>query len=286
MAHNEAQYGKPFRKVYASDTSQRSRLMSLSAELRNRIYEFAFQGHINRTVYTLRSRPVARSNSVQDVTRGESKAKPPGLILSCKQIHEEALGIFYSTASFLFEDMHLLRHWAETIGDCRKRLVRYVLMTGLNRPCNVQFHPKCTEQICRSVGFDACIQVWNETVPFYDPVIKVTFKLWSKSPVDDAKAWVLYLKLREEQSSIDLIPTPVTTNLGATKPTLPSWLVPVHAALMKDAGWSSKTVKFFWATTREADRNSKREQKIFGLEGETTRWRTKGSVTYWKGRRI
>ncbi|CAK1354192.1 unnamed protein product [Cercospora beticola] len=71
---------------------EQSRLMSLPAELRNHIYAYSLGG----VWLGLHDYDESDKDKLLDARNA------PGILLTCKRIHQEAIGIFYSTAIFSF----------------------------------------------------------------------------------------------------------------------------------------------------------------------------------------
>lgn len=91
-----------------------SQLLTVPAELRNRVYSLVFD------------------NCIHDVTilvRFRKSAKPTSLLLACKQVYQEAIGIFYSNAIIASTGTSDLVHWIKHIPPQHYHLVpeiRYV----------------------------------------------------------------------------------------------------------------------------------------------------------------
>ncbi|KAK4494390.1 hypothetical protein PRZ48_014688 [Zasmidium cellare] len=91
------------------------RFFNLSAELRNRIYEYTFSG-------------VEAKLPVAD-PRGDYSDKfsaAPSLLLTCKQIYTEGLTIYFSESAFYSESSRRMREWLEFIGSILRRQVSFV----------------------------------------------------------------------------------------------------------------------------------------------------------------
>ena len=107
---------KPFSSVSVPTTSQQnSLLLRLPAELRNMIYEIHFS--YCRVEISRRSQlpPYGRS-------------RPNDLLLACRQIHQEAIQLYYIHTPFCFEAQAFYRlpEWVNKIGPARAALIRHV----------------------------------------------------------------------------------------------------------------------------------------------------------------
>lgn len=110
-----------------ANQQKESRLMSLPAELRNRIYALALSPYVR----------IRKDRS--EVKRGVMSA--PALLLTCKRIHQEATGIFYSNTIFVngggsivyrhgrFDDLHT---WLRTIGPERVSQIQDVWISSFD----------------------------------------------------------------------------------------------------------------------------------------------------------
>ena len=97
----------------------KSRLMGLPAELRNRIYHYVFEGSSIRI-------PARRKHNRKGLL------KAPGLLVSCKQAHAEAIMIYYSTVSFKAPELHgrgntgRLSKFLKTVGQQKVDLIHSI----------------------------------------------------------------------------------------------------------------------------------------------------------------
>lgn len=109
---SKASSDKPFTLVTSPPKSQHtSKLMMLPAELRNRIY-----GLVLSDVVAYRARRTTTNRKIHCV-----KAQAPGLLVACKQTHNEATRLFYAQATFLFDEVKHLQAWVRNIGGCSER---------------------------------------------------------------------------------------------------------------------------------------------------------------------
>ncbi|CAK1354206.1 uncharacterized protein RHO25_001975 [Cercospora beticola] len=101
-----------------------SRLMSLPAELRNRVWTAVFEGWTQRIDYYNRAQKWTAAD--------KAYRRQPPLLSTCKQIYAEAVGIYYSKAIFFTSIIssecadRVLRTWLYKIGSERAKLVRNV----------------------------------------------------------------------------------------------------------------------------------------------------------------
>ena len=106
---------KPFSQVGPPATIQTdSQFLRLPPEIRNMVYELVFQDHVTMM-------PCYGKTT----TIGSGKIIAPGLLRTCKQVHYEALSMYYNLATFLFTRATTRRakQWIKTIGDARVALV-------------------------------------------------------------------------------------------------------------------------------------------------------------------
>lgn len=72
----------------ATIPTQQSHLLGLPTELRLKIYEYVFEGHII---------------DFHHFSPLDEKQAPPGLLITCKQVYIEAVEVFYSSATIGFD---------------------------------------------------------------------------------------------------------------------------------------------------------------------------------------
>ncbi|KAF2165988.1 hypothetical protein M409DRAFT_23715 [Zasmidium cellare ATCC 36951] len=110
----------PHAKHAETDLAARPfRFLDLAAELRNRIYEYAFF----RVEVEL---PVSGPRD----DKSERFPPAPSLLVACKQTYTEALTIYYSESAFYSECSRPMRQWLEFIGSIRRRQVSFVGHAG------------------------------------------------------------------------------------------------------------------------------------------------------------
>lgn len=113
---------RPCKSFLDSHQQEGSRLMSLPGELRNRIYALALPGpYVTVQKYLLGFMP--------HITTA------PALLLTCKRIHQESIGIYYSSTIFLNQPSHLLKpsernddldKWLRGIGSARVCRIQHI----------------------------------------------------------------------------------------------------------------------------------------------------------------
>lgn len=106
----------PHAKHAETDLATRPfRFLDLAAELRNRIYEYAFFR-------------VEVELPVPDPCNDNSERFPPApsLLVACKQTYTEALTIYYSESAFYSESSLRMRQWLEFIDPIRRQQVSFV----------------------------------------------------------------------------------------------------------------------------------------------------------------
>ncbi|CAK3925155.1 Hypothetical predicted protein [Lecanosticta acicola] len=101
----------------------RSRLLGLPAELRNHIYHLVLSEMITyiskdtvikTPAVTYKSRPV----------HGFCFDQTPGVLLTCKQIHVEAIKVYYANADFVFTAASHLERWARKARPENKKCIQ------------------------------------------------------------------------------------------------------------------------------------------------------------------
>ncbi|PPJ58950.1 hypothetical protein CBER1_04086 [Cercospora berteroae] len=113
------------RRAEADDTQPPSELMSLPAELRNRIWTYLFEDSIQE---------LHGSGYTTYGMEGNWKycSKPPHLLLTCQQLYTEAIGIYYSSSTFFGKitahkkSADKFKTWMRTIGIERASLIKNV----------------------------------------------------------------------------------------------------------------------------------------------------------------
>ncbi|CAK1354207.1 unnamed protein product [Cercospora beticola] len=127
------------RRAETDDTQQASRLMALPAELRNRIWTYVFEGSVQELrvdgFYTPGMKGLWRDPSGPPPTTRVMAGSwsyytsPPPLLSTCKQVYTEAIGIYYSTTTFLSKvpacemSAEKLVAWMKKIGPERAKLI-------------------------------------------------------------------------------------------------------------------------------------------------------------------
>lgn len=110
-----------------------SLLLTLPAELRNRIFELA----ASTTTITWKKRAALSPDTRADPIKAGEKApeifdgKPsaPGYILCCKQVYLDSIEVLYANATFSFETRDSLRNWNGQIEKGKLDLVKEIEVT-------------------------------------------------------------------------------------------------------------------------------------------------------------
>jgi hypothetical protein len=246
-------------KISGPTQNEISPLTVLPAELRNKIFTLSFQDHISHYSIEYSTRSTKRAsrmnaNNPCEVVEKKVKAKEPGLIMACKQTHQEALAIFYDNTKVQFDNTQYLEDWARNVGWQRVDRVKCLLMS--ERPFQEEQYTLplpgdivALAGTCRDFGLTSDIDVWFKTGPLHDETIGLSFCLWSKKPLSDAKDAEVYLVLRDHSQRAKVIAYIRRMFPGREYPRLPSWLIPIDTALKHDAGWSRGETRTFWAAT-------------------------------------
>lgn len=118
--------------------AQQSRLLNLPAELRLKIYEYVFEGHII---------------SIRERNGRFGKPSPPSLLPTCKQIYTEAVDIFYACATFSFNYYEVTRTALSLLPSSRRKMVQG-LQLDETPWCSCLSHcPATAEAGCRIHGY-------------------------------------------------------------------------------------------------------------------------------------
>lgn len=105
-------------------SSRKSRLLELPAELRNEIYELAL----------FQTRPIGVTIVLEhcltllDFTRASRRSlvEEPPLLTCCRQVREEAIGIFYGSSTFASSERSELERWIIALPAAKRKLLRDV----------------------------------------------------------------------------------------------------------------------------------------------------------------
>jgi hypothetical protein len=109
----------------STDMDQRvSSLFKLPRELRICIYELVAEDS------ALKWRPhggnSGRTEQGQTIRRGDGKPKAPGMILACKQMHQEFIPILCARCRFQFHLDPAFTPWLKSISDDNLKVVKKV----------------------------------------------------------------------------------------------------------------------------------------------------------------
>ncbi|PPJ58980.1 hypothetical protein CBER1_04085 [Cercospora berteroae] len=166
-----------------------SRLMSLPAELRNRIWTAAFEGWTQRIDF--HSRAEIWTNAEKTYRR-----QPP-LLSTCKQIYAEAIGIYYSTAIFFVDRLKHewcrgeLSGWLRSIGPERAKLVRNVRFhLCRNARAIVDLHDDDTWSYTSALNHDSRLQEAERDIKaFSSDEMVIKADLWYQTEWDRILIW-------------------------------------------------------------------------------------------------
>lgn len=101
----------------ATNDQKGCKFLGLPAELRNRVYELTFE-----------KRPCAVPR--RSLSNSKGLMKGPALLLVCKQIHCEAIKIYYNNTSFDFARIYRLEQWMRKVGPVHGRELTEVVLSG------------------------------------------------------------------------------------------------------------------------------------------------------------
>lgn len=96
----------------AADQSK-CRLFRLPAEIRNSIYELAFENEVVFVGTKIKKKPQAR-------------AKVQGILLACKQTYAETLQLHFSISTFQFDNKNRIMQWLRNIGLQHRILITQI----------------------------------------------------------------------------------------------------------------------------------------------------------------
>ncbi|GIZ47746.1 hypothetical protein CKM354_001083100 [Cercospora kikuchii] len=116
----------------STEKPKRAGFMDLSAELRNRIYRYALVSPV-----PLRVAPIS-SDSGTVIKVASFYYLSPGLLATCRQIHQEATAMLYggNTLHFWFAYMDSsIKPFLDAIGNSR-RLIRSIVLEGHGLPAH------------------------------------------------------------------------------------------------------------------------------------------------------
>ena len=174
---------RPFSTVSGPTTAQQdSALLRLPAELRNMIYEFTFS-HCRVEIPRRRKR------------ESYGRSKPNNLLLACRQIHEEAIQLYYIHATFCFDTggLYRLPEWVKKIGLARAMLLKHVNFgLGISMWC---FSFRYSDEIALShvQGLESTLNRYKSKAPGLTCGLKVDVNIGgcdftTSSPIALAKA--------------------------------------------------------------------------------------------------
>ncbi|KAK4618076.1 hypothetical protein CLAFUW4_11776 [Fulvia fulva] len=100
-----------------SSEQQDSKFLSLPPEIRNRIYGFVFFSSVRKW-----------PGKALDTRKNKAVSTAEPLVMVCKQLHAEALPVFYAETTFLFGHALSFKHWTRAIGQQKCQMLRDVLI--------------------------------------------------------------------------------------------------------------------------------------------------------------
>jgi hypothetical protein len=204
------------------------------------IYPLVFADHVNHI-------------PIYDHRR--DKAIAPGLIMACKQLHEEALGAFYITAKFEIGDSNGLYSWGVQVGKERTMLVREILVGNAHQKYYNKWktvaHQERFTLICEYVRVDPKAEVWHRTGPHSDLYDRRRFYLWTKDPKKDEKAWRTRCfrplgAYRHASLEAIIAHSKAQAEFGID---VPSWILEYETTIRQDTRRQKREVRTFWSTS-------------------------------------
>ncbi|MCJ1333448.1 hypothetical protein MMC10_010147 [Thelotrema lepadinum] len=119
---------KPFSKVSRPSVQQNSPLLELPADVRSTIYKLVLT---DRTVEIPQRRKLYPFGCLL----------PDALVMTCKQIHDEAIKEYYACSTFeiKYAAAYRLNQWIKKIGPARASLLKDVRMHQLYMNCDPTF---------------------------------------------------------------------------------------------------------------------------------------------------
>ena len=136
--------------------------MHLPEELRNRIYEYALVPNRPIDIWPIIQKEITATDDHSVILRDNLEGINVNLLEASRQIHSEAIGIFYGSNAFRFSDDHAsiaLTLFFEHIGsNCR-----YIT----NISAHISFHDKCVDMS----SWESALRHFN--LPFLDDELAV-----------------------------------------------------------------------------------------------------------------
>lgn len=100
----------------SSRPATRCRLLELPTELREWIYEYAFQSWSGSNVV-----PILR-----DLPKGRRTQRPPGLVQACHQLRNETAAVYYGRFVFKAPDCQIATTWLITIPPSHATFIKHI----------------------------------------------------------------------------------------------------------------------------------------------------------------
>ncbi|KAI5363153.1 hypothetical protein Slin15195_G105320 [Septoria linicola] len=164
----------------APNNEQSSAFLMIPAELRNKIYGYCLNGRCEspRGVFIDR----------EDIVKQDIETKPPGILRCCKQVHQEAIQMYYFRTTFMTssEDTSL-NIWLVRIKPVYATLIQHVRVLQSLKYWQNQSHPQAgRESTLAQKEFEA-----RRTLVYYTALVhriashaEVEINLWHKHNVE------------------------------------------------------------------------------------------------------
>jgi hypothetical protein len=234
MPTDERHYHPLASAVGGSKQVQASPLTALPPELRNRIYALVFENHVSDAA---KGPTIHYEGSLTNDKR--IAASTPGLILTCKQLHQEALGIFYTHAKFQFFCLEQLEMWQWRIGKPRTVLMRHVRIMNLasGREWSVKYEKEAIAEWSRQGKFNSELEVWLRIGPHSSKFGGRIFILWTRNPDVDAKSWREWQESRSSERFMKDLKGRIAAGDFVKDFDYPMWLIDIESKCYPEPRW-------------------------------------------------
>jgi hypothetical protein len=190
--------------------------MTLPGELRNHIYALVFRDHVQDNK---KWRPDE-----------DSVAKSAALILTCKQVHQEALGIFYAAAVFESNFVNTMEVWGSRIGKERARLIRHARIFSSSSLGKDRWFRR--ERLLHDRPFIGYSNGNNDFAEELDTWYRTglhglgfpPFYVWTRDPESEARSWRVYLNFRTRHPLCNTPEAQAAAQKEADDLNFPSWI--------------------------------------------------------------
>ncbi|GIZ39059.1 hypothetical protein CKM354_000245100 [Cercospora kikuchii] len=195
------------RRAETDDTQPPSKLMSLPAELRNRIWTYVFEGSVQELRVdgyyvpgmTSLSRDLSDPSSTTSFREGvwSYYSSAPPLLCTCKQVYTEAIGIYYSTTTFFSKapacelSASNFKAWMQKIGTERAKLienVRFFVAGFYDDLIRVDFDADWNDEIIRRSS-TRLQNVQDALVDERSDGLHISVNLWYHSEEEGFEIW-------------------------------------------------------------------------------------------------